>query len=331
MTAALHGGVAWSHVIRLPVLGVATTFATDSAAVYDAVMTTYGAWADLAAHPSLVTPSRATVKIALHDHPASPDRPTPLDAAPGFVYRVPDATRLLAFWSGGGGIADTTRCEALAYVTESLAARPAVLAESVLEPLTLFLLGALDRQPVHAAAVVRDGVAVLLSAPSGTGKSSVAYAACRHGYALLADEPVYVQLEPTLRVWGRRARLHLPVEARAHFPELRGVAPVRLPTGKTKIPVDFGDRAAPYADRAGLCLLRRAPGSTPSLERISPGRAAAEMCAHLDPGYDLFADTIGERIERIAGRGAWRLSLGPHPEDALPLLDEIAAELARAG
>ncbi|HEX7049391.1 MAG TPA: hypothetical protein VF188_04180 [Longimicrobiales bacterium] len=318
-----HRNIEWPHSTRLPVLGVMTTFASNSAAVLDAIHESYGVWRELARDTNVVSPSNAAVRIVLHDRPAT--------SAPALVfdYRVPDPTRFFAMWDGGMGVADTQRLESVAYVTADLVANRAEFVAGVIEPLTLFLLGALNRQPVHAAAVVRGGNGILLTGPSGSGKSTISYAAHRHGYSLLSDEPVYVQMRPTLRVWGRRSQVRLPVEARTHFPELHDLAPTRLPGGKIKMVVNIEDRAQPYADHVGICLLRPGSGGKPALERASPGAVVAELVSGLDPGFDLFADTIGERLAAIAERGAWVLHVGRSPWDVLPLLDEITAELAR--
>jgi hypothetical protein len=241
---------------------------------------------------------------------------------------VPDPTRLFVVGDGGVGVADTSRLESLAWVGPDLVSRPDRFIDGMLEPLTLFLVGAQDRQPVHAAAVARGGAAILLAGPSGAGKSTLAYALVRTGFALLADEPTYVQLEPRLRVWGRRPRIHLAPDAVRHFPELEGIPPTRLPSGKTKIVLDRpGGRRTRYAERAGVCLLRR--GGAPALERTSPEEVVAELMTRLDPGFDLFAGTIGERIRRVAEGGAWHLTVGDSPDEVLPLLEEVACDLER--
>ena len=91
-----------------------------------------------------------------------------------------------------------------------------------------------------------------------------------------------------------------------------------------------GDPAGPrYAERVGICLLRRGSGIRPGLERISVGQAVAEVGTRLEPGFGLFASTIGERIARIAERGAWALTLAGAPDGAVPFLDEIARTLER--
>jgi hypothetical protein len=66
----------------------------------------------------------------------------------------------------------------------------------------------------------------------------------------------------------------------------------------------------------------------PTLERVTTGEAVERLARDLDPGFDLYADTIGERVRKVAERGAWRLSLGDSPIDAIPLLEEVEAALA---
>jgi hypothetical protein len=166
-------------------------------------------------------------------------------------------------------------------------------------------------------------VAILLAGPSGAGKSTLAYAAVRDGFAVLADEPVYVQMRPGLRVWGRRGRLHLATDAVDHFPELAALSPRRLVTGKTKIVVD-GSPHVPYAERAVLCLIDTEPAPRAGLERLAPEQAVTALTASHDPGYALFADTIRARIVRVAEGGAWRLRRTRDPADVIPLLRGLA-------
>lgn len=321
MVDQLFPDIAASHIIRLPVLGVTTTFVTDSAAVLDTIHEVYGGWAELDTCAGVVAPSGATVRIVVHDDPGTPE------VEPAFSHRVVGSTLLRVAWNGGMGVADTQRLESIAYVSADLVERKTGFVEGVLEPLTLFLLGALGREPLHAAAVVHGDAAILLAGPSGAGKSTLAYAAWRHGFSLLADEPVYVQLRPDFRVWGRRSRVHLVPDSTVHFPELRDHPPTRLPSGKAKIVVEPRDRVRRYADHAGICLVGRHDGSRPTLERIAPERAVAQLSTNLDPGFDLFAGTIRERLAQIAQRGAWALSLNRSPDEALPLLDQVATEL----
>ena len=308
-----------SHVVHLPVLGVMTRFESNSESVIEQVLALYGSWAKL--DRSIVSPSGATVRIVVREEAA----PAP-DTLPR--YHVSGPTRLTVEWPGVEGSADTAKLESLAVVNTAMVTRGSELGEGVIEPLTLFLLGALDREPLHAGAVMRDGVAILLAGASGAGKSTLAYAACRNGhYSLLANEPVYVQTRPVLRVWGRRARIHLQADTCAHFPELCDLPARQLFTGKSKIVLDL-ESGARYADQMGICLLSRAPGKDARLERLTPAQVMAELGTCLEPGYDLFAHSLRERLARIAERGAWRLHVGSSPGAVVPLLDDVVAELA---
>lgn len=316
----LYRDVPLPYVVELPVLGVRLRFACDSPSALDLVQETYGSWSALADRTNVISPSTAEVRIVLHDPAAAVENPQ-------FSYRVPDPSRLLIASPGSLGVADTQRLEAMVYVTEPLLAQPAAFVEGMLDPLTLFLVGALDRQPLHAAAVVRRRAGVLLAGPSGSGKSTLSYAAFKRGYSLLADEAVHVQLTPQLRVWGRRARLHLPPDAAAYFPELRERSPERLMSGKMKIVIELPRAEPPYVHSVGVCLVRLGAGGGPALDPLPPDKVVAELTERLEPGFDLFRATIGAPVAKLAERGGWRLTLSDSPEEAAPFLDEILAHV----
>ena len=318
MADQLYRDVDLRYTARLPVLGVVVTFSSNVPDVINIVYDTYGPWLAIMDRTDLVTPSTATIRIVLHDGPTPPDGPIT------FQYRVPDDGRLVVSAPGALGVVDIGRLDAVAYVTGEIVARRADFVDGILETLTLTLLGALDRQPVHAAGIVLGDLAVVLAGPSGVGKSTLAYAAQRRGDAVLSDEAIYVQMRPRLRVWGRRARIQLPVDARRHFAELGDVAPVRLTSGKTKMVIEVPDGCyRRYADRTALCLLARGDGVRPLLERVPTEALARTIGDTLEPGFDLYASTLRERVAQIAGRGGWRLWLRDAPEDALSALDEM--------
>lgn len=310
------------RTIRLPVLGVRTLFVSEDPAAIAAIRDAYGAWS---AYDDIDSPLDGEDPVVRIEVRAGPDVPEP---GPGPAHRLPEPTRLVVAAPGVAGEADAARGTSHAVIAGEVLGDRERLVHEVLDPLTLFLLGRRDRQPVHAAAIVRGGTALLLAGPSGTGKSTLTYAASRHGFSVLADEPVYVQLRPRLRVWGRRPRVHLPPDARMLFPELAAVEPRPLPTGKTKLVLDL-DEGPRCADRAVLCLLSRQPGGSAGIETVDPEAAVRTLTARLDPGFDLFADSIGERIARVAAAGAWVVHLTDDPRDALPLLDDVVAAAER--
>ena len=302
-----------------PVFGIPTRFESNSPEVIRVAEEAFGAWSVLEREPSWIfaRPVRVKVEVA------------PGDEGAGGRARVevglPRPTRMVLTTPGSRAWADAALREAAAEVTEALVRDREHFRSSVVEALTLFLLSRLDREPLHAAAVARGGAALLLAGRSGVGKSTLVYAAARSGLGVMAEDAVFLQLRP-FRVWGMPGHVHLTPASRAFFPELEGAAPTLRANGKTKIAVSLRalGAVAPrlVAERAGVCLLARGDGR-PRLERLSSDEVARALTARLEPGFDHFAASIGERIRPLAERGGWRMTLPDFPPDALPLLHEM--------
>lgn len=212
-----------------------------------------------------------------------------------------------------------------AWMRSRLVEEPAPLRE-VLTTLILYLLTRLDRQPLHAAAIANGHHALLLAGPSGAGKSTLAYLAHRAGLRVLADDAVYVQLEPGYRLWGMPGPLHLSADAAARFPELNGIpAVVRRGNGRYKLAIGRAG-VPPPTSASGICILEPGVG-TVSLEPISLDEAVRHVLARLDPGFDVFAGSIESRV-RAAGRlGTWRLGLSDDAEAAFRVVAELLTGL----
>ena len=196
-----------------------------------------------------------------------------------------------------------------------LAHDPAALRTEVLDTLLLFLLAHVDRTPLHAAGVMFGERLAVLAGPSGWGKSTLALAAAARGLQILSDDTLYIQLRPRTRLWGLRRPIHVfPRDA----PRFTGAT--RLRGGKLKAVVPLPDQAGPlFADEAELVLLKR--GEALALERVGPDVAKAQL-AHLDPGFDLFAEESAVAVAALAHDGAWRLTLSRDPGAAIDFLRE---------
>lgn len=275
------------------------------------------------AAPTAGAPRGARVHV--HVRPARPG-----DQAGPVSHGVPRRELLLLSSAGCRGYADTVLGEAVAEVGEGLLDDREHFRCGVLEALSLFLLARMDRDPLHAAAVARGGTALLLAGRSGVGKSTLVYAAARAGLRVLSEDAVFLQADPA-RVWGVPRFVHLMPEAVRFYPELARVRPRVLFNGKTKLAVDLRGHApaegCQVADRAGVCLLAR--GRAPGVEPLGTRAVVDALTASLEPGFDLYADSIGARIERVAARGAWRMTLPPHPADAVPMLHRMLDALER--
>jgi hypothetical protein len=319
----LYQGVALRHVVDLPVLGVRVRFASNSAALLAVVEEAFGPWRALAAHPELIASEGALVRLILHEGVEGGGPHAPV------TVRMPDTDRIIVHTPGSVAIADCGRREATAYITPALLVGDrAQVRYSMIEGLTLMLVTARDRYPVHAAAVMRGPVALLLAGPPGSGKSTLAYQAHRQGLRVLSDDAAYVQLTPTFRLWGMLGPVRLLPTTRAHFPELAGETPAWLANGDEKllVPVVGEWPEPPVATRAGVCLVERTGGAA-SCARVSATEVQTSLEAGLGVSRVRFGDALHNALARLAGRGGWRLSLSANPADALPFLDQMLIEL----
>lgn len=307
-----------THSVEIPVLGIRTRFRSNDERVIDIARRAFGAWS------RAILPEDSDPGIDVHIERVPGDENG--DDAPVPRFEMPVRSRVELRTAGSSGVADAGRRRVDARVTGTLLHNAQHFRYSVLEALTLALLTRLDRQPFHAAALVHDHTAVLLAGPSGTGKSTLAWAAARTGrYALLAEDVVYVQ-SSTPRLWGLPGFLHLPPSARSHFPELSAVEPVLRANGKWKLAIDAFEAgilaARPYAEDARIVTLARHDGA-PQLQALSADQLAHTLFAHHEQGFDVFAETIADAMKPFTRAGGWRLTLGPDPGAALPLLDAL--------
>jgi hypothetical protein len=309
--------------LDLPVLGVPVRFETDSPAIRDVIQDSFGEWEDLRHYPELVEVPGFRVRCAVgagREH-APPSVP--------ITYRLPDPGRLLITTNGSVGVADVSRGDAIAYVTEELVRDRAHFQYGVLEALTLFLATRHDRVPLHAAAVTRDGVAVLLAGASGTGKSTLVYAALSAGFQLLAEDMVFLQTSPVHRIWGHRGFVCLPPESTRFFDGLADELPQLVANGKRKHAVTVPRTqitSPPVVDDGVICLLERGAGAS-QLRACDVPELRAGLLTDLEPGFDLFRDAVDAAVAPLLRTGGWRLLLSDDPHAAVPLLEEAVAHV----
>jgi hypothetical protein len=297
-----------NYAIELPVLGIATRFETNDSDVAHCMVEAFGMWRTLAASDgSLEPPFLVRIDVVEGD-----EGPLPADGHALVRYSCPDDVRVVVETAGSVGVSDPLRREASARVTRALVADRMHFRTEVLEAITLALLSHFDRHPVHAAAVALNGRAVLLAAPSGTGKSTLAYHCHRDGLDLLGDDHVRVQLEPRVRVWGWPARVRLltnPAAASAGAKEV-----IHLHTEMTP--------ARLVADEMRVCCLTR-DGGPASLERLDAAALASARDEQMAPGFDRFPARWPAVLDALARHGGWRLNLSSDPGEGVQLVRRL--------
>lgn len=212
---------------------------------------------------------------------------------------------------------------------------PAVLADRVffrwhfLDLALFYLLEGRGFLGMHGAAISRGGRALVLRAPSATGKSTLAYAASRRSrFQALAEDLVWLAPDGSA-LWGMPWTFHLLPDAVDLFPELAGRALQVCHNGELKMAVDLeslwpGSTTA-CAAPAGVVLLRRGHGGPSRLEAVDPADAEVrkEWSASA-AGAEQRGEDYDRRIGALLGTlPVHRLTVGGDLDGALDLLETL--------
>lgn len=140
------------------------------------------------------------------------------------------------------------------------------------------LLRAHDWFPLHAAGLAHEGRGVLLTAHSGSGKSTSALSLVRSGWGYVSDDTVLLRSEDDrVNAYSFRRNFCVEPSTAAHFPELDGPEWPSAPSNASKWEVD--------------------------LSQIYPGRSTALCTPYLVVLPDL-ADRSESRVEPVGTKTA---------------------------
>jgi hypothetical protein len=299
-----------AFTIELPVLGIRTRFETDDAEVARCIDEAFGVWRTLGDRSVTNVTGVPPLLVRVDVVPGDEGRLPPGGHAV-VRYTCPDETRVVVETAASIAVSDPLRREAVARVTKGLVVDRMHFRTEILEAVTLALLSHFDRHPVHAAAVAVRGRAVLLAAPSGTGKSTLAYACHAAGMDLLGDDHVRVQLEPEVRLWGWPARVRLALDDHA---EEKSIVETRERMSAARL----------VAHDVTVCLLER-DGGPASLTPIDAPTLARALDAQLAPGFDRFPARWPAVRDALAARAGWRLNLSSDPREGVALVRGMLA------
>ena len=306
----------------IPVTGVPLEVRSNAAAALHLVERSFGAWRALA--PSLVADGDgARLDIVVHgdalDAPAS---------GPLTYRRHGDV-----FMAAGAGVLATvhlTTRQAVAFVSPSVLAAPDWFMAHV-NGLGLLAATQRDRVPIHAAAIVHRGVAIVIMGPSGSGKSTLTYACHDAGAAVLTDDAVFVSMADTPRLWGHTAQAWIAPDAVRFFPRLATHPVVVRTNGKHRIAAPVAGEAPPALVHAGpvvVVLLERSRGPA-QLTPIRDADVTRALSRDIDEGFDQYDTWRAPVVTWLAGQPAYRLAGGDDPGAAAAQLLDTAAAVTR--
>jgi hypothetical protein len=271
----------------------------------------------------------------------------PLDAR-GLGHATAGHLLTIGLGAAGNAAVDIATGFGTATVSTALVARPGLLRYAFLEAMALAMLtGGRGYVPVHASCVVRGGVGMILQAPAGTGKSTLALACARRGWGLLAEDVVFARPvdrpgggepgggEPggdgPLELWGMPWTQRLLPDAPRFFPELLDSPAILQPSGEHKLELDLDDHtpgaATPRAAAGPVVLLARDTGGATRAEWLAPDDdpTEVEVLWPWEGGWTTAHDRVAARL---LDQGVLRLHLNSTPDEAVDALEAALATAA---
>jgi hypothetical protein len=271
-----------THHARHRVLGHQVRVESNDARVIESVRVVFGPRLLDAEHDAAIdVVARVLVHESAEDAGFAPRQP--LIRRQGALFSV-TASRASAV------AGDSTAGFAFGFISEQVADHTALLRDGFVLATVYCLLAPRFLTVVHAAGLARGGRAVQLRGESGAGKTTLTYAALRHGFALLSEDALYIQTPspaPTriaaadLTLVGLPWTLNLLPDAPRLFPELSDLEPLERLSGERKLCVNvterFPDQAQEHAPLGPLVFVARGDRSEPRLATLGRTEALARL------------------------------------------------------
>jgi len=253
-------------------------------------------------------------------------QPRPIFSTQGHIFSMTVGAENL-------GVADLQQGFACGYVTPQVASDGAFVRYTFIEGLGYAMLSmARGYAPLHAACVVKHGVAVILQASAGIGKSTLAYACLRRGYQLLAEDVVHVKTSVRpFQLWGAPWKFHLLPDAVNFFPELAGRQALLQMNAEWKLELDLEEH------RPGSTVVCAPPGPVVMLRRGTPGQTHLEFLEPdeasrtfevLWPWDSGWTEEHERAISSLLSKGAHYLWMNGSPDEAVEALDRLVEAYA---
>ena len=187
--------------------------------------------------------------------------------------------------------------------------------------------------PLHGALIVKNGRGVMLCGETLAGKSTLAYAACRAGWAYVTDDGVSLVRERSdLFAVGDYLSIRLREDARRFFPELAERLAVVRPNGK--VAIEVLTRSLPIATLPGhsvdqVVFLDRQESGHASLRRYPREKALAQWKRHTVFGAAEVRSANLHCQQRLLEVGLWEMRYS-RLSDAIDQLEHLISDLEAA-
>lgn len=286
---------------------------TNSPEIAQAAETSFGRF-------GATTPNRPpdlSFDLFAHNRAASRLQPPVFRREGALLYQTAGAGATLAAHLDNG--------QAFGYFSLPALKDPAYFRWHFLELAFFQLLEGRGWMGLHASALANNDRAVLLRAPSGGGKTTLAFAGARSRFAALAEDVVWLPSDQA-RCWGMPWAFHLLPDAQNLFPELAGLRPVLQTSREMKLEVDLEQlrpgSTVTSARLAALVFVERAAGRRSRLQPVSRAEAG-RLWPAAQTGLESRLPHHTAHIERLLAKPTYRLTFGDDIERALNLLEPL--------
>lgn len=257
----------------------------------------------------------------------------PCESTPWFRGRGPFA--LARFTSADAIWFNLQTREVVGTFSRSFAANRDNWRQFIFPTLLGILSAAIGIVPVHAACVVGPAGGILLTGPSGTGKSTLTVALAKRGYAVLSDDWSYLTAHDShMDAWGTPVPLKLLPDALQFFPELTGYETHRSLNGEIAYEVDpqacFRLPRRLHCRVACVVLLERAAEPGCRISFTCGSNAVERLVAELEPlegSLHLYYKQQVDLIQPLAETVCLRASFNDHPDAVAGALDQALSFL----
>ena len=244
------------------------------------------------------------------------------------VYR--SRSHLLSLTADGGnfGVCDLTAAFAYAWFTAPAARHPSYVRHYFLDAIGYTLISHRYLAPVHGACISRDGRGILLCGAAGAGKSTLAYACARKGWAFISDDSSFMVRNLNDRtIIGNPYKMRFRPSATRLFPELAGRVAVFAPNGKPTIEVPTSElefvQTARVATIECIVFLNRRAGAAPTLVQFSRETAFQELEQVVFFGEDSVRELQRAALHRLLDGGLYEF-IYDNLEAAVECLERLA-------
>lgn len=286
---------------------------SNSEAIVNAADTSFGGFGP--ASPT-TTPD---LTFHLFEHPVEEPEPAPprYRKEGDLIYQTTDGVSTL--------VADRQCGVAYGYFSEAVLVNSTFFRWHFLELALFVMLEPRGLMGVHGAALAKNGRAILLRAPSGGGKTTLAYAGARRRFQALAEDVVWLDLERDIW-WGTPWSFHLLPDAKQLFPELADYPPLLQINGERKLEVTLEQirtGSTTVSARPGaVVFVERAAGQTSRLEAIDPVTAKSIWLASF-AGAEMDFPNYHAHVNALLSTNTYRLYSGDNLDSSLDLLETL--------